>query len=502
MNLSPSHANRWLSLFLCAHLLLWTLAPALLRYNLPLDAIEGTIWGHQLEWGYDKNPFLNGWLTALAVYFDRYSGWVIYLFSQICVVTGLWAVWRLAREMLTPAHALISVMLLEGIQYYNFHAIDFNDNTLELCLWPLAVYYFYRALRSSGYMPWLLTGVFAGLGMMAKYYTSTLLAGMGLFLLTHSQHWKHFSRPGPYLGLTAFLLIILPHGVWLFQHDFITIHYVIERGRSAPGWINHILYPAAFTLEQLEAFLPALVLYSMLYLGKENQTPPQQDIIGAFNQAFLFYIGIMPLLLTLMLSVLFGTKLRAGWGMPLLSTWGIILTASLRPALSRKQLYCFIACVFLLMGVMITGYSIRLLNTSSLASANYPGQEMARAITQLWHERYHTRLEYVGGPRWIGGNIGFYSPDHPAVFVEWNKRRAPWVSLDDLREKGAVFVWDMNQAESVPEDIRKEFPRLLPPVIKEFVRHRSKNISAPVRIGIAFLPPQTRADAILPAAPA
>lgn len=102
MNLSPSHANRWLSLFLCAHLLLWTLAPALLRYNLPLDAIEGTIWGHQLEWGYDKNPFLNGWLTALAVYFDRYSGWVIYLFSQICVVTGLWAVWRLAREMLLP----------------------------------------------------------------------------------------------------------------------------------------------------------------------------------------------------------------------------------------------------------------------------------------------------------------------------------------------------------------------------------------------------------------
>src|SRR5580704_4304509 len=128
------NTNRLLSIFLCLHLLGWTLIPAILRSNLPLDAIEGTIWGHQLEWGYDKNPPLNGWLTALATTLDGHSGWMIYLFSQLCVITCMWATWQLAKKILPPVYALISVLLLECIQYFNFHAIDFNDNTLELPL--------------------------------------------------------------------------------------------------------------------------------------------------------------------------------------------------------------------------------------------------------------------------------------------------------------------------------------------------------------------------------
>jgi len=65
---NPLNPTPWVILFLMTHLLAWTLVPALVRYNLPLDAIEGTVWGHQLELGYDKNPMLNGWLTALATY--------------------------------------------------------------------------------------------------------------------------------------------------------------------------------------------------------------------------------------------------------------------------------------------------------------------------------------------------------------------------------------------------------------------------------------------------
>src|SRR5580658_2023883 len=123
-------AQRWLYVFIAVHLVIWTLVPAMVRYNLPLDAIEGTLWGHQLEWGYDKNPFLNAWLTALAVRLDGQSGWMIYLFSQLSVVICFWAVWQLAKKMVSPVYALIAVMLLEGVQYYHFHAIDFNDNTL------------------------------------------------------------------------------------------------------------------------------------------------------------------------------------------------------------------------------------------------------------------------------------------------------------------------------------------------------------------------------------
>ena len=96
-SLNPSYC---FAIFLVLHLLSWTLVPFCIRTNLPLDAIEGTLWGHQLEWGYDKNPYLNAWLTALAVYLGGASGWMIYFFSQVSVVLCFWSIWRLGNQFL------------------------------------------------------------------------------------------------------------------------------------------------------------------------------------------------------------------------------------------------------------------------------------------------------------------------------------------------------------------------------------------------------------------
>src|SRR5436190_14399076 len=100
--------ERWFYAFLFLHLILWTLAPVWVRFTLPMDAMEGTTWGHQLEWGYDKNPFLNGWLTQFAVYLGGHSGWMIYLFSQLSIAACFWAVFRLGCQFLPPIYALIS----------------------------------------------------------------------------------------------------------------------------------------------------------------------------------------------------------------------------------------------------------------------------------------------------------------------------------------------------------------------------------------------------------
>jgi 4-amino-4-deoxy-L-arabinose transferase-like glycosyltransferase len=489
-------AERWLTFFIFAHLICWTLIPALVRYNLPLDAIEGTIWGHQLEWGYDKNPFLNGWLTALATYLGGQSGWMIYLFSQLSVILCFWAVWQLAKNMLTPVHALISVMLLEGIQYYNFHAIDFNDNTLELSLWALAIYFFYKALRSPSSGSWILTGLFAGLGMMAKYYTASLLAAMTLFLFLHADSRKQLTTLPPYLGLITFLGIILPHTIWLFFHDFITINYVFKRAGSPPDWKNHFFFPAQFAWQQWEAFAPALILFTLLLIGKNPlpATPKttfetkHETKLAPFDKAFLFYVGLGPFLLTILLSILLGIKLRAGWGMPLLSCWGIMLLAIAKPSVTKAKIHRFLTAIFLVMGTFLSGYTLSLIHSSNESSANFPGTEIAQLITQTWHDTYHTKLDFVGGSRWVSGNIGFYSVDHPAVFIEWDKRCAPWVDIKKMQQKGAVFVWDMTSNEKLPADIQATFPQLRKPAVLEFSWHRNKNLP-PVRIGVALLPP-------------
>lgn len=481
-------AKRWAFVFILLHLCVWTLAPILVRFNLPLDAIEGSLWGHQLEWGYDKNPFLNGWLTALAVHLDGHAGWMIYFFSQLSVALCFLAVWGLAKEIVPPVFALIAVMILEGVQYYTFHAIDFNDNTLELSLWALTSYFFYQALRKRSTLAWICTGVFAALGMMAKYYTAALLAAMAIFLFLFKENRQQLKTLAPYIGLFLFISIMLPHIVWLFYHDFITVNYVFQRASSAPSWTNHFFFPAQFAWQQAQAFLPALLLFLVLFIGKKPQSLPPSFTVKTFDRQFLFVVGMGPFLLTVLLSLLLGIKLRAGWGMPLLSLWGILLVSYCKPALTRIKLHRFIAVIFSVMALLIIGYCYALIYPNSPSSANFPGREIAQSITQIWQEKFHRQLNYVAGSRWIGGNIQYYSADHPAVFVEWDLRKAPWINLQDLQKQGAMFVWDISEGETLPATVKAQFP-LLQEQVLTFPWHRNSQL-APVKIGIAILTPQ------------
>jgi 4-amino-4-deoxy-L-arabinose transferase-like glycosyltransferase len=302
----------WFYLFILLHITVWTLVPFFTRYNLPMDALEGTIWGHQFEWGYDKNPFLNGWLTAVALQLGGPLGLTVYLFSQLSVAVCFCAVWKLAKKMLPPIYALLAVLLLEGAQYYNLHAIDFNDNTLELALWALTSLFFHDALKHQTAKAWILTGFFAACGMMTKYYAAMLLLPMMFFLLVEPACRRSFFNPWFYASLLVFGLVITPHIIWLFQHDFVTVNYALERISSNPTWFHHINYAASFAWEQFAVFLPPFCLAGILMLGRSPALQKPRLEISAFDQQFLLYLGLGPILLTVLLSALTGIKLRAG----------------------------------------------------------------------------------------------------------------------------------------------------------------------------------------------
>jgi 4-amino-4-deoxy-L-arabinose transferase-like glycosyltransferase len=482
-----NHLDLWLYIFISVHVIAWTLVPYLTRFALPMDAMEGTIWGQQFQWGYDKNPFLNGWLTALAVNLADHAEWGVYLFSQLSVAICFWAIWQLGKKILTPMYALIAVLLLEGAQYYNLHAIDFNDNTLELGLWALTALTLYNALQQQKLRDWLLTGIFAGLGMMTKYYTAMLLIVVMLFLVLNPEARRSFKYPTFYAGVAAFLVVIAPHVVWLFYHDFVTVNYALDRVSSNSALIHH--YSASFAWEQFAAFLPPIVLALLLTLGKRPALASERISISTFDQQFLLYIGLGPYLLTVLLSALTGIKLRAGWGEPLLSLWGIILIAWLQPNITPAKFYRFVLMFFALMMLTLGFYAHNLIYADHPTSANFPGKIIARSITREWHETAHTPLPYVAGSRWLAGNIAFYSTDRPTVYIDWDKKLSPWINEEDLRKKGAVFVWNPAlKNEPLPEIIRQRFTNLGTLKIMHFSWMRNKQ-AQPVVIAVAVLRP-------------
>lgn len=477
----------WLYVFIAIHVAIWTLAPSIVRFNLPMDAMEGTTWGHQLEWGYDKNPFMNGWLTELAVSLSHHASWMIYLFSQLSVALCFWAVFQLGKKILPAVYAFVGVLLLEGIQYYNLHTIDFNDNTLEVGFWALTILFFYKAAQKKDLLNWTLTGFFAGLSMMTKYYTVVLLLPLFLFLLINQNARDNLRKLSAYLGLLVFFAVITPHFIWLYHHQFITLDYAFGRVSAPPSWWTHIFFPVEFTVQMAESLLPSAMLLLILLI--REKAPKASLTIKPFDTQFLFLAGLGPLLVTIILSAISGIRLRAGWGQPLFSLSGLMILAYLQPQITAKRLHAFVASVYLVLCITVFGYCTALIRASGPSSANYPGKMIATVLTQTWHDKFHQRVKYVAGARWLAGNIAFYSKDHPDVYIDWNKAVSTWINESALRKSGAIFVWDLTDQNVPYEEIKKRFPTVSKPQLMEFEWLRNKGM-IPIRIEVAFLPPR------------
>jgi 4-amino-4-deoxy-L-arabinose transferase-like glycosyltransferase len=488
LNITITHPKRWAYSFIFLHALVWTLAPALVRLTLPMDSIECTIWGQQLQWGYDKNPYLNAFLTSLAVKISGHADWILYFCSQLSVAICMLAVWKLSRKMLPTVYALVALFLLETIQYFNLHAIDFNDNVLELAMWSTTTLFFYMALTRNKWTDWLLTGLFAGLGMMTKYYTAMKLGSLFLFLFLFDR--KQLQNPKLYLAIAIFSLVTLPHIVWLFSHDFVTLDYAMRRIQGVPSFLNHIWYPLQFAKEQFETILPAILLVALLCTGKKDKNAVVISS-SVYDKFFILFAALGPIILTLLFSFFTGAKLRSGWGQPVLSLSSIVLLMMFKPTITPKKFYTFVSIIFIGSILLVSAYCVSLIRGNSQSSAFFPGKNIAATLTEEWNNTYHRPLQYVAGARWITGNLAYYSKDHPRVYIDWNKKFSPWIDEKKLLQQGAIFVWDPNEDHQMsPEVIQKRFPHLGKLRVMHFSWLRNKNL-APVEFTAAFLPPAT-----------
>ncbi len=465
-----------------------------------MDALEGAIWGRHFAFGYDKNPFMNGWLTGLAVHIGGTHGWAIYFLGQLSVAVCFIALYRFARKFVSPTYAFIAVFLLAFMTSYNLDAIDFDDNVLELALWMLTILFFYSAVFDQKIRDWIYVGIFAGLSIMTKYYVAVLFASMFLYLFIHSR--KTFMQAGLYLAILVAVFISLPHFIWLFYHDFVTIQYAF--GRVNDGhvvWWNHFLYPYKFAAPYLEACILPLLLFESLYLGGHEKfwipriirkmmksAAGSRELISKLQWQFLLWMSFGSFVITVLLSLIFGWILNAGWGQPLLTLWPLILVIAFQPVVTVQRFYRLLAMGFVLLVAFWIGYSVSMLRAGDSSSAHYPGRSMAARVTKLWNQKYHIPLSYVIGRRWEAGNVAFYSADKPHVYIDADSVKSFWINQRDLERKGAVFVWDIERAND-SGDLHKRFPTLTDQPPQTFCYYRS-NCSAPIKLGVAFLPPR------------
>ena len=157
-------------IFITTHLLVWTLVPSITNNNLPLDTIEALAWGSNLDWGFNKHPPLSAFVVEIFYRIFGNQDWTYYLLSQIFVVISFFVVWKFSEEFFNnKTCSLLSVLLLEGIYFYNFTAPEFNVNVCQLPFWALSVLYAWKGFKNNKSNDWLLFGLYAALGILSKY---------------------------------------------------------------------------------------------------------------------------------------------------------------------------------------------------------------------------------------------------------------------------------------------------------------------------------------------
>jgi len=235
-------------IFITTHLVVWTLVPTLTNNNLPLDTIEALAWGSNLDWGFNKHPPMSAFLPEIFYQIFGPQDWAYYLLSQICIVVSFLVVFKLAEDFFdNKIYCLLSVLLLEGIYFYNFTTPEFNVNVCQIPFWVLTVYYSWKVFNQK--IPKLkdciIVGIFAVGGFLSKYLFIYLLIAIDIlfiYLIFFKKEKKfHFNY---LISVEVFLVLLIPHIIWLFNNDFITVTYGLARSSvDSSTFLNHLIYP-------------------------------------------------------------------------------------------------------------------------------------------------------------------------------------------------------------------------------------------------------------------
>ena len=233
MNVLNRNINNILFIFLFSHLIVWTLIPSLTNKNLPLDTIEALAWGSNLDWGFNKHPPMSAFSSEIFFLIFGSQDWAYYLLSQIFILIAFYYVFKFANEILENVKlALLSVFLLVSIYFYNFTTPEFNVNVCQIPFWTLTVYFSWKVFNQKvpTFKDCALVGFFAAGGFLSKYLFVYLLISIDLlfFYLIFIKRERKFNF-NYILSIEVFLVLLIPHLIWLFKNDFITITYGLAR---------------------------------------------------------------------------------------------------------------------------------------------------------------------------------------------------------------------------------------------------------------------------------
>jgi|TARA_B100001971_G_scaffold187937_1_gene188954 hypothetical protein len=457
MALNKKNLRNLFYIFLTTHLIIWTTIPYLTNNNLPLDTIEALAWGSNLDWGFNKHPPMTAFVADTFYFFFGTQDWAYYLLSQICIIISFFAVFKLAEDFFeNKIFCLLSVLLLEGIYFYNFTTPEFNVNVCLIPFWALSVLFFWRGVKENKYSAWFWSGFFSALSFLSKYLFIYLGLAIDIYLI-YLIYTKRIDFKCLF-SLVPFFFIIFNHLVWISENDYITIIYGLHRtGTEDPNILNHIKHPLIFLGKQIVILIPFFLM--LLFLNNKLKTKLN---FKDNKLLFLLAINIVPIVLVFLTSMIMGVKIRTMWMTPFYLFFGVLVIYIFQSKINLNKLKGF-TILFVILFIFSPFAYAYVSITQTDKRTDYQGKKIARDILLKWEkelpdfdvkrwgiEHYEkTNFEFgygsgvmgyfftsIEGDEWIAGNLSYQLSKFG---IDGNHRRLIWTYGEGLTLCGDYF---------------------------------------------------------------
>lgn len=196
--------------------------------TLYIDEAQYWTWAQHLDWGYYSKPPLIAWLIRLCTTLFGDGLVAVKLPSLVLYPAASWMLFRLGEYLFDARIGFRAGLALALMPLVSALGLAVSTDAPLVFLWTAAMYFMVRAVDHDRMLDWVLLGLCAGLGVMAKYTMGAFGVSALLYLLLDPARRRILLQPRLWMALVIACVVVAPNIVWNWAHHFPTIHHTEE----------------------------------------------------------------------------------------------------------------------------------------------------------------------------------------------------------------------------------------------------------------------------------
>jgi 4-amino-4-deoxy-L-arabinose transferase-like glycosyltransferase len=399
------------------------------------DEAQYWFWAQHLAFGYYSKPPLIAWVIALTTWVLGNGELGVRAAAPLLHAGTSMLVYATAARLYDRRTGFWSALGYASLPGTSLSSFIISTDAVLLPCWAAALYGLVRAREPDGGRWWVMVGIAAGFGLLAKYAMAYWLLSAFLYVLGVAAERRHLPR---LLAATALaLLIFTPNLWWNWDHGFVSFLHLRDNAHITGAMIHPAAF-ARFFLSQFGVFGP-LFFVGLIAVAAAGLGEWRAGLLAAFS---------FPALI-LMLAVSLLSRAEPNWAAPVYVSAIVLVVAW---ALRRGWQRAVLASIVLNLALAVAVFGA----ADAAAALGKPIPAKLDPLHRLrgWHRlgvtvsaelAAHPGLTLLADDREVLAALIYYVRPHPFDATIWSPIpgiRDQWALTNNIaNRRGADFLF-------------------------------------------------------------